>query len=63
MRFSEDATKTEEKEKPEEGERIIFAPPEQKLRTIGRRNQDDQEIFKKPAEEESKHLPVSNRSS
>ena len=35
MRFSEDATKTEEKEKPEEGERIIFAPPEQKLRTIG----------------------------
>ena len=35
MRFSEDATKAEEKEKPEEGERIIFAPPEQKLRTIG----------------------------
>ena len=35
MRFSEDTTKTEEKEKSEEGERIIFAPPEPKLRTVG----------------------------
>ena len=35
MRFSEETPKTEEKEKPEEGERIIFAPPEQKLRTVG----------------------------
>jgi len=35
MRFSEETPKTEEKEKPEEGERIIFAPPEPKLRTVG----------------------------
>ena len=33
MRFSEDTPKTEEK--TEEKERIIFAPPEQKLRTVG----------------------------
>jgi len=35
MRFSEDTPKTEEKDVQEEGERIIFAPPEKKLRTIG----------------------------
>ena len=35
MRFSEDTPKAEEKDGQEEGERIIFAPPEQKLRTIG----------------------------
>ena len=35
MRFSEDTIKTEEKEELKEGERIIFAPPEQKLRTVG----------------------------
>ena len=28
MRFSEDTPKTEEKDVQEEGERIIFAPPE-----------------------------------
>jgi len=33
MRFSEDAPKTEEK--TEEKDRIIFAPPEPKLRTVG----------------------------
>tara|TARA_R110002153_G_scaffold64603_4_gene173007 strand:- start:696 stop:1337 length:642 start_codon:yes stop_codon:yes gene_type:complete len=33
MRFSEDAAKTEEK--TEDKDRIIFAPPEQKLRTVG----------------------------
>ena len=35
MRFSEDTPKTEEKDVQEEGERIIFAPPEKKLRTVG----------------------------
>ena len=35
MRFSEDTPKAEEKDGQEEGERIIFAPPEQKRRTIG----------------------------
>ena len=35
MRFSEDTPKTEERDVQEEGERIIFAPPEKKLRTIG----------------------------
>ena len=35
MRFSEDTIKTEDKEKLEEAERIIFAPPEKKLRTVG----------------------------
>ena len=35
MRFSEDTPKTEEKDVIEEKERIIFAPPEPKLRTIG----------------------------
>ena len=37
MRFSEDTPKTEEKlkEKLGEAERIIFAPPETKLRTVG----------------------------
>ena len=33
MRFSEDTTKTEED--AEEKDRIIFAPPEPKLRTVG----------------------------
>ena len=33
MRFSEDTPKTEEK--TEDKERIIFAPPEPKLRTVG----------------------------
>ena len=35
MRFSEDTPKTEEKDVQEEGERIIFAPPEKKMRTVG----------------------------